>query len=66
MSKGRRLFREYAKSKGKEANEFVRIENGFYANDTLITKDNSGSEEQTSINYRDLVNLAIRTNKINV
>lgn len=29
--------------------------------DTLITKDNKGNEERTSINYKDLVNWVIRT-----
>ena len=56
---GRRLYREYAQSKGKEAKEFVKIEEDYY-NDTLITKDNNGREEQTTINYKDLVNWMIR------
>jgi len=42
---GRRLFREYAQSKGKEAKEFVEIIGDFYANDTLVTKDSKGNEE---------------------
>jgi hypothetical protein len=58
---GRRLYREYAQSKGKEANEFVKIEEDWYNQDTLITKDNKGNEERTSINYKDLVNWMIRT-----
>ena len=58
---GRRLYREYAQSKGKEAKEFVKIEEGWYNQDTLITKDNKGNEERTSINYKDLVNWIIRT-----
>ena len=57
---GRRLYREYAQSKGKEAKEFVKIEEGWYNQDTLITKDNKGNEERTSINYKDLVNWIIR------
>lgn len=61
---GRRLFREYAKSKGREAKEFVRIENDWYAQDTLITKDNSGNEEKTTIDYKDLVHWIIRKNPI--
>lgn len=59
---GRKLFREYAQSKGKEAKEFVKIENRQYQYDTLITNDNNGREETTSINYRDMVNWIIRTN----
>ena len=58
---GRRLYREYARSKGKEAKEFVEIEEGWYNQDTLITRDNKGNEERTVINYKDLVNWMIRT-----
>lgn len=58
---GRRLYREYAQSKGQEAKEFVKIEKDWYNQDTLITKDNKGNEERTSINYKDLVNWIIRT-----
>jgi hypothetical protein len=57
---GRRLYREYAQSKGKEAKEFVKIEENWHNQDTLITKDNKGNEERTSINYKDLVNWMIR------
>ena len=32
---GRKLFREYAQSKGKEAKEFVKIEDDQYQYDTL-------------------------------
>jgi hypothetical protein len=53
---GRRLYREYAQSKGKDAKEFVKIEEDWYNQDTLITKDNQGNEERTIINYKDLVN----------
>ena len=60
---GRRLYREYAQSKGKEAKEFVKIEEDWYDNDTLITKDNIGKEERTSINYKDLVSWIIRNVK---
>jgi hypothetical protein len=58
---GRRLYRDYAQSKGKEAKEFVKIEEDWYNNDTLITKDNNGKEERTGINYKDLVNWIIDT-----
>ena len=58
---GRRLYREYAKSKGMEAKEFVRIDEYFYNQDTLVTKDNNGKEERLEINYKDLVNWIIRT-----
>lgn len=53
---GRKLFREYAqKVHGKEAKEFVRIENNFYNEDVLVTKDNNRGEERCIINYKDLV-----------
>jgi len=60
---GRRLYREYAQSKGKEAKEFVKIEDEWYEQDILITKDYDGNEERTSINYKDLVNWIIRNIK---
>ena len=49
---GRRLFREYAQSKGKEAKEFVEVKDDWYNQDTLVTKDNKGDLEETSINYK--------------
>ena len=61
---GRKLFREYAQSKGKEAKEFVRIENEFYSLDTLFTKDNKGFEERCTINYKEMVHWIIKTKKI--
>jgi len=57
---GRKLYREYTQSKGKEAKEFIKIEEDWYNLDMLITKDNKGHEEKTSINYKDLVNWIIR------
>lgn len=58
---GRKLLRDYAKSKGMQAKEFVKIEEGWYNQDTLITKDNNGKEERTEINYKELVHWIIRT-----
>jgi uncharacterized protein YdcH (DUF465 family) len=53
---GRKVFREYAKQlKNKQAKEFVRIEDDFYNQDTLITKDDNGNEEKSSINYKEMV-----------
>jgi hypothetical protein len=53
---GRKVFREYAKQlKNKQAKEFVRIEDEFYNQDTLITKDDNGNEEKSSINYKEMV-----------
>jgi hypothetical protein len=56
---GRKLFREYAQSKGKEATEFVEIQQEFYANDTLVTKDSKKNQERTTIDYRDMVHWII-------
>jgi hypothetical protein len=56
---GRRLFREYAQTKGKEAKEFLRIEEGWYDQDTLVTKDKHGNEERTGINYKDILHWVI-------
>jgi cytidylate kinase len=58
---GRKLFREYAQSKGKEAKEFVKIENEQYQYDNLITNDGNGRQETTGINYRDMINWIIKT-----
>lgn len=60
---GRRLYREYAQSRGYEAKEFVEIGRGFYTQDTLITKDNKGNLERISLDYQDVVNWIIRTKK---
>lgn len=58
---GRKLFREYAQSKGKEAVEFVEIINNLYDCDMLITKDSNGKTEKTIINYKDMVHWIIKT-----
>lgn len=58
---GRRLFREYAQSKGNEAREFVKIDAEQYQYDTLFTLCKSGKLETTSINYKDMVNWIIKT-----
>lgn len=58
---GRKLFREYAQEKhAKVAKEFVRIEDGFYSSDILITKDNQGLEEQCTIDYKDMIHWIIK------
>ncbi len=56
---GRKLFREYAQSKGKEAVEFVEIQQEFYSQDTLVTKDSKKNTERTTIDYRDMVHWII-------
>lgn len=59
---GRKLFREYAQSNGREAKEFVKIEDGWYGDpDTLITKDGEGREETTSIDYKQMMHWIINT-----
>ena len=61
---GRRLFREYAQSRGKEAKEFIEIiEGDFYESDTLVTKSNQGIEEYTNLNYREMVHWIIKSYK---
>ena len=57
---GRKMYREYAQWRGKEAREFVRIEPEMYQFDTLITKSNSGAEERTTLNYKDVVEFIIK------
>jgi len=52
---GRKLFREYAQTQGKEAKEFVEIESGWYDDDILVTKDNKGNLEKTAISYKEMV-----------
>lgn len=57
---GRKLFREYAQSKGKEAVEFVEIINNHYDSDMLVTKDSKGNIEKTVINYKDMIHWVIK------
>jgi len=64
-SKGRRLFREYAQNKGKEAKEFIQIKkDGYGYTDILVTKDNNGQLENTDLNYENMLIWAIKTNRI--
>lgn len=58
---GKKLFREYAQSKGKVAKEFVDIHPEYYDTDILITKDDSGKLEETTIRYKDMINWIIKT-----
>lgn len=61
---GRKLFREYAQSLGKEAKEFVEIKQEWYEQDDLITKDNSGKLEYTTLSYKDMVHWIIKSKKL--
>ena len=56
---GRRLFREYAQSKGKEAKEFVEVKDDWYNQDTLVTKDNKGEISRKT--NSELVNVFVPT-----
>jgi len=59
---GRKLYREYAQSKGKEAKEFIRIDSeGYGYSDYLMTKDNKGNLEKTMLDYKDVINWIIKT-----
>ena len=58
---GKKLFREYAKDKhGKEAKEFIKIEDGWYSHDLLKTRDLNGNLEECTIDYKDMVHWIIR------
>ena len=61
---GRRLYREYAQAKGKEAKSFVSLtEEGYGYGGELITLDNKGVRETVYIDHKDMVNWIIRTKK---
>jgi hypothetical protein len=60
---GRKIFRKYAQSLGKEANSFVEIKSQFYGQDSLITKDSKGRLETTTISYKDMVHWIIKQKK---
>lgn len=59
---GRRVLREYAKSKGREAKEFERVEDDYYGA-TIFTKDSHGKVESTSLDYRDLFHWMVKSKK---
>jgi len=53
-SRGRRILRKYAQSKGYDAKEFVRIEEHFYSQDILVFKDSNKNQGKCDINYKNL------------
>lgn len=57
---GRRLFREFAQSQGKEAREFMKIIPQQYDLDILVTKDSQGGLEETVINYKTMIMWVLR------
>ena len=61
---GRKLYREYAQSKGKEAKEFIELQNEWNNQYTLVTKDSKGHTERTAINHKDMVDWIIGTKKL--
>jgi hypothetical protein len=65
---GRRLYREYAQSLGREAIGFKELTTkhnyyGDYNQDVLVTYDSNGNEEKTEIEYKDIINWIIKTKK---
>lgn len=66
MANGRKLLREYAQSKGKEAVSFVKIKDGGYGcdYDTLVTKNGIGHEEYSILNYKSLFHWIVKNKKI--
>lgn len=66
---GRRLFREYAQSRGREAIGFIEIKEereyyGGYIKTILITQDSKGKLEHTELEYKDMIHWIIRTKKL--
>lgn len=62
---GRRLFREYAQSRGREAIGFIEIKEereyyGDFIRTILVTTDSKGKLEETEIDYKDVINWIIR------
>ena len=51
---GRKVYRDYAKSRGMEAAGFIEIESG-YGYNVLKTVDNQGKEEKLFINFEDVL-----------
>lgn len=55
---GRRLFRNYAKLKGKSAKSFKELKVNF-GGDTLITQSEDNKEENTTVNYEEMIFMII-------
>ena len=65
---GRRLYREYAKSKSLDCKEFVELKNeqSFgYGSWELYYKDSNNNNLSTPINHKEMVDWIIRTKRIN-
>lgn len=66
---GRRLFREYAQSRGKEATGFIEIkkERDYYDDNRstfLITQDRKGNLEKTLLDFEEMMYWLIKTKKL--
>lgn len=61
---GRRLFREYAQSRGVNAKEFIKIVPGRFGElDELVFKDSEGRTRTIDIDYKEMVHWIIKTKK---
>ena len=61
---GRRLYREYAQTKGMEAVGFKSITLDYYGDIDLITYDSKGKEEYTRFNGKAMIDWIIKTKKL--
>lgn len=59
----RAIFRAYAQSKGKEAVEFIKLDEVNYpaGGQYLVTKDSKGGTEITLIDFREMLFWVFRT-----
>lgn len=53
MSKGRKYYREFAKSKGYDCKDFVEVVSEMYNVDTFKFRDSNNKLCQMSVNYKD-------------
>lgn len=60
---GRKLFREYAQSKGYDAQEFIEIQQEFYSDDTFVFRDSNRNQKSMTLDYRDMIHWIIKTKK---
>lgn len=56
---GRKLYREYAKSRGVDCAEFISVEEDYYF-DILHYKDSSGKACTLTIDYKNMVRWIIK------
>lgn len=58
---GRKLYREYAKSKGLDCKEFVSVKDDYDGYQILEYKDSSGSIQRTSVQTVSMLNWVINS-----